>query len=70
MIVVFALHLLIDYQLYLRYCKETTALTIDHVIPISRGGKWEWENLVSAPEELYFKAEYHHLVSELSFSVT
>jgi hypothetical protein len=27
-------------------------LTIDHVIPISRGGKWEWENLVcssSAP---------------------
>ncbi|KMT15643.1 hypothetical protein BVRB_3g056340 [Beta vulgaris subsp. vulgaris] len=31
-----------------QYCKATNELTIDHVIPISRGGKWEWENLVTA----------------------
>ncbi|KAL2923198.1 Anaredoxin [Bienertia sinuspersici] len=31
-----------------QYCKATNALTIDHVIPISRGGEWEWENLVTA----------------------
>jgi hypothetical protein len=29
-----------------RYCSSGDNLTIDHVIPISRGGKWEWENLV------------------------
>jgi len=29
-----------------RYCSSRENLTIDHVIPISRGGKWEWENLV------------------------
>lgn len=29
-----------------RYCSSGENLTIDHVIPISRGGKWEWENLV------------------------
>ncbi|XP_056691363.1 uncharacterized protein [Spinacia oleracea] len=31
-----------------QYCKTTNSLTIDHVVPISRGGKWEWENLVTA----------------------
>ncbi|KAK9664674.1 hypothetical protein RND81_14G060600 [Saponaria officinalis] len=31
-----------------QYCKATSNLTIDHVLPISRGGKWEWENLVTA----------------------
>lgn len=29
-----------------RYCSSRENLTIDHIIPISRGGKWEWENLV------------------------
>ncbi|XP_021738256.1 uncharacterized protein LOC110704752 isoform X1 [Chenopodium quinoa] len=31
-----------------QYCKVTNNLTIDHVVPIARGGKWEWENLVTA----------------------
>ncbi|KAI7735412.1 hypothetical protein M8C21_033013 [Ambrosia artemisiifolia] len=31
-----------------QYCSSTTNLTIDHVLPISRGGEWEWENLVTA----------------------
>ncbi|TVU41579.1 hypothetical protein EJB05_15109, partial [Eragrostis curvula] len=31
-----------------QYCSSGENLTIDHVIPISRGGKWEWENLVAA----------------------
>ena len=45
------------YNLYLRdlytcqYCSEifsTRDLTIDHVIPISRGGKTSWDNCVAA----------------------
>ncbi|KAL5198181.1 hypothetical protein ABZP36_001693 [Zizania latifolia] len=31
-----------------QYCTSVDNLTIDHVIPTSRGGKWEWENLVTA----------------------
>uniref|UniRef100_A0A453QUW4 HNH nuclease domain-containing protein n=2 Tax=Aegilops tauschii TaxID=37682 RepID=A0A453QUW4_AEGTS len=31
-----------------QYCSSEDDLTIDHVIPASRGGKWEWENLVTA----------------------
>ncbi|CAL5076669.1 unnamed protein product [Urochloa decumbens] len=31
-----------------QYCSSGDNLTIDHVIPISRGGKWEWDNLVTA----------------------
>lgn len=31
-----------------QYCYATNNLTVDHVLPISRGGKWEWENLVTA----------------------
>lgn len=31
-----------------QYCPSEDDLTIDHVIPTSRGGKWEWENLVTA----------------------
>ncbi|KAF8714179.1 hypothetical protein HU200_028192 [Digitaria exilis] len=31
-----------------QYCSSRENLTIDHIIPISRGGKWEWENLVTA----------------------
>jgi len=30
------------------YCGETKDLTLDHVIPKSKGGKSTWENLVSA----------------------
>ncbi|KAK9119034.1 hypothetical protein Scep_017127 [Stephania cephalantha] len=28
-----------------RYCCSRENLTIDHVLPISRGGEWKWENL-------------------------
>ncbi|KAI3523197.1 hypothetical protein L1887_01255 [Cichorium endivia] len=31
-----------------QYCSSTMNLTIDHVIPMSRGGEWKWENLVTA----------------------
>ena len=31
-----------------RYCGAKSNLTIDHVVPLSKGGKWVWENLVTA----------------------
>ncbi|KAF9608294.1 hypothetical protein IFM89_008579 [Coptis chinensis] len=31
-----------------QYCSSRESLTVDHVLPISRGGEWEWENLVTA----------------------
>lgn len=31
-----------------QYCSKKTDLTIDHVLPRSRGGKDSWENLVTA----------------------
>ncbi|XP_068635406.1 uncharacterized protein [Aristolochia californica] len=31
-----------------QYCSSGENLTIDHVLPISRGGEWKWENLVTA----------------------
>lgn len=31
-----------------QYCSSHESLTIDHVLPISRGGEWKWENLVTA----------------------
>ncbi|KAK8968374.1 hypothetical protein KSP40_PGU016452 [Platanthera guangdongensis] len=31
-----------------RYCTSRQDCTIDHVLPISRGGEWKWENLVTA----------------------
>ena len=31
-----------------QYCGSTRALTIDHVIPRSKGGKDTWENMVAA----------------------
>ncbi|KAH8931470.1 hypothetical protein BDL97_19G022800 [Sphagnum fallax] len=31
-----------------RYCGAREDLTMDHVLAASRGGKWEWENLVTA----------------------
>ncbi|XP_031392694.1 uncharacterized protein LOC116204652 [Punica granatum] len=31
-----------------QYCSAKENLTIDHVVPISRGGGWKWENLVAA----------------------
>ncbi|KAL1213801.1 hypothetical protein V5N11_009979 [Cardamine amara subsp. amara] len=31
-----------------QYCSSRENLTIDHVIPISRGGEWTWQNLVAA----------------------
>ena len=72
-------------NLYLRdlyqcqYCGETCdthELTIDHVIPVSKGGKTTWDNCVTAcydcnfekgnkhqlPRRLPFKPSYWHLV--------
>ncbi|XP_022745168.1 GATA transcription factor 5-like isoform X3 [Durio zibethinus] len=31
-----------------RYCEADENLTIDHVLPVARGGEWKWENLVAA----------------------
>lgn len=31
-----------------QYCSSPENLTIDHVLPSARGGKWTWENLVTA----------------------
>ncbi|ESQ33958.1 hypothetical protein EUTSA_v10008350mg [Eutrema salsugineum] len=31
-----------------QYCSSRENLTIDHVMPISRGGDWTWQNLVAA----------------------
>ncbi|KAH7405326.1 hypothetical protein KP509_15G065700 [Ceratopteris richardii] len=31
-----------------RYCGSQDNLTVDHVIPYSRGGEWNWRNLVTA----------------------
>ncbi|KAK6945439.1 LOW QUALITY PROTEIN: HNH endonuclease 5 [Dillenia turbinata] len=31
-----------------QYCSSCENLTIDHVLPIARGGEWKWENLVTA----------------------
>ncbi|OMO98961.1 HNH endonuclease [Corchorus olitorius] len=31
-----------------QYCSSSENLTIDHVIPVARGGEWKWENLVTA----------------------
>ena len=73
-------------NLYLRdlyqcqYCGDTfdaPELTIDHVVPVSRGGKTTWDNTVAACEEcnrnkgnkmvqprrMPFKPEYWHLIN-------
>ncbi|KAK8531671.1 hypothetical protein V6N13_131031 [Hibiscus sabdariffa] len=31
-----------------QYCSARDNLTIDHVLPVARGGEWKWENLVAA----------------------
>ncbi|KAA3487286.1 HNH endonuclease [Gossypium australe] len=31
-----------------QYCSARDNLTIDHVLPVARGGEWKWENLVTA----------------------
>ncbi|KAE8733420.1 TATA binding protein 2 [Hibiscus syriacus] len=31
-----------------QYCSAPDNLTIDHVLPVARGGEWKWENLVAA----------------------
>eukprot|EP00268_Persea_americana_P038384 TRINITY_DN3796_c0_g2_i4.p1 TRINITY_DN3796_c0_g2~~TRINITY_DN3796_c0_g2_i4.p1 ORF type:complete len:142 (+),score=28.15 TRINITY_DN3796_c0_g2_i4:251-676(+) len=36
------------WNLWKRYCSSRENLTVDHVLPISRGGDWKWENLVTA----------------------
>lgn len=75
-------------SLYLRdlytcqYCGDTfhdRDLTIDHVLPVSKGGKTSWENCVAAcqecnfrkgdkimhPKRLPFKPEYWHIVGQI-----
>lgn len=63
-----------------QYCSESfpvKELTLDHVMPVSRGGRTEWENIVTAckkcnhskgsklitPNRLPWKPEYWHIVS-------
>ncbi len=65
-----------------QYCNEVfpdRELTLDHVLPISKGGKTNWGNIVTAcktcnqkkgnrvmqPNRLPFKPEYWHIVSEI-----
>ncbi|XP_030525988.2 uncharacterized protein LOC115737782 isoform X2 [Rhodamnia argentea] len=31
-----------------QYCSSSENLTIDHVLPVARGGEWKWQNLVTA----------------------
>ncbi|CAA7403975.1 unnamed protein product [Spirodela intermedia] len=31
-----------------QYCASHEDLTIDHIVPVSQGGEWKWENLVAA----------------------
>lgn len=31
-----------------QYCNARDELTLDHVVPVSRGGEWSWQNLVTA----------------------
>ncbi|XP_021898249.1 uncharacterized protein LOC110814958 isoform X2 [Carica papaya] len=31
-----------------QYCSSPDNLTVDHVLPVARGGEWKWENLVAA----------------------
>lgn len=38
-----------------QYCAKKSDLTIDHVLPKSRGGKDQWENLVTACEKCNVK---------------
>ena len=33
-----------------QYCGSTKSLTLDHVIPTSKGGKHEWNNITTACE--------------------
>lgn len=34
-----------------QYCGSTKQLTLDHVIPVSKGGKHSWDNVVTACEK-------------------
>lgn len=31
-----------------QYCSSRENLTVDHILPVARGGEWTWENLVTA----------------------
>lgn len=65
-----------------QYCGEVFPdrdLTFDHVVPVSRGGRTNWENIVTAcqtcntkksnkimqPMRLPFKPEYWHIVGAI-----
>ena len=37
-----------------QYCGAKSNLTIDHVIPSSRGGEWRYDNLVAASSLTHF----------------
>ena len=65
-----------------QYCGDSFPngeLTIDHVLPVSKGGKTSWENCVAAckscnfnksdkimyPKRIPFKPEYWHIVGQI-----
>ena len=41
-----------DYERYLAgtLTRKRVLLTVDHIVPLSRGGKWELSNLITACE--------------------
>ncbi|MFA5404335.1 MAG: HNH endonuclease, partial [Ignavibacteria bacterium] len=43
-----------------QYCGSTVNLTIDHIIPKSKGGDETWENLVTACIDVIIKKETGH----------
>ena len=49
------------------YCSKV-AITMDHVIPRSRGGQHRWENIVAACQSCNAKKD-DHLLSELGWSL-
>ncbi|KAF8043584.1 hypothetical protein BT93_A1799 [Corymbia citriodora subsp. variegata] len=51
-----------------QYCSSGENLTIDHVLPISRGGEWTWENLVTACAKCNSK-KGHKTIEEANMKV-
>lgn len=44
-----------------QYCSSSENLTIDHILPIARGGEWTWENLVTACAKCNFRKGHRTL---------
>ena len=43
-----------------QYCGAKDNLTVDHVVPASKGGPWTWENLTTACAKCNNKKETNH----------